>query len=130
MHEISTGQEELDQFGHMILRKREIGQTLGDIICEKTSLETRHAVIGHMQRGGNPTVFDRILGLRTGVKAMELIEKDDYGKMAALKGNKVVSVPLEEATRRKGLNKEWINLPKFFLNNKNKKQQNNTINYF
>ncbi len=113
---INTGQEELDQFGHMILRKREIGQTLGDIICEKTSLETRHAVIGHMQRGGNPTVFDRILGLRTGVKAMELIEKDDYGKMAALKGNKVVSVPLEEATREiKVVNKEWINFAKIFF---------------
>ena len=113
---IIAGPEELDQFGHMILRKREIGQTLGDIICEKTSLETRHAVIGHMQRGGNPTVFDRILGLRTGVKAMELIEKNDYGKMAALKGNRVVSVPLVDATGEiKIVSKEWIKFAKIFF---------------
>lgn len=114
--EMDTEKEELDQFGHMILRKREIGQTLADLICEKTSLETRHAVIGHIQRGGNPTVFDRILGLRTGVKAMELIEKEDFGKMAAMKGNRIVSVPLEEATTEiKVVNKEWIDFAKIFF---------------
>ena len=109
-------EEELDHFGHMILRKREIGQTLGDLICEKTGLETRHAVIGHMQRGGNPTIFDRILGLRTGVKAVELIEKEDYGKMAALQGNEVIAVPMEEATRDiKKVNREWIDFAKIFF---------------
>lgn len=112
----NAGEEELDHFGHMILRKREIGQSLGDLICEKTGLETRHAVIGHIQRGGNPTVFDRILGLRTGVKAVELIEKEDYGKMAALKGNEVIAVPLEEATREiKKVDKEWIDFAKIFF---------------
>jgi 6-phosphofructokinase 1 len=112
----NAGREELDQFGHMILRKREIGQSLGDIISEKTGLDTRHAVIGHIQRGGNPTIFDRILGLRTGVKAMELIEKEDFGKMAAMRGNKIVSVPLEEATREiKIVNKEWISFAKVFF---------------
>jgi len=111
-----TGKEELDQFGHMILRKRGIGQILGDIICEKTGIETRHAVIGHMQRGGIPTVFDRILGLRTGVKAMELIEKQDFGKMAALKGNKIIAVPLEEATKDiKKVSKEWLTFAKIFF---------------
>ena len=112
----ADGEEELDHFGHMILRKREIGQTLGDLICEKTGLETRHAVIGHMQRGGNPTIFDRILGLRTGVKAVELIEKEDYGKMAALQGNEVIAVPMEEATRDiKKVNREWIDFAKIFF---------------
>ena len=112
----AAGQEELDHFGHMILRKREIGQALGDLICEKTGLETRHAVIGHMQRGGNPTVFDRILGLRTGVKAVELIEKEDFGKMAALKGNKIIAVPLEKAIKDiKTVNKEWIDFAKIFF---------------
>ena len=112
----AAGQEELDHFGHMILRKREIGQTLGDLICEKTGLETRHAVIGHMQRGGNPTVFDRVLGLRTGVKAVELIEKEDFGKMAALKGNKIIAVPLEKAIKDiKAVNKEWIDFAKIFF---------------
>jgi len=111
-----TDKEELDQFGHMILRKRGIGQILGDIICEKTGIETRHAVIGHMQRGGIPTVFDRILGLRTGVKAMELIEKQDFGKMAALKGNKIIAVPLDEATKDiKKVSKEWLAFAKIFF---------------
>jgi 6-phosphofructokinase 1 len=114
--EADTDKEELDQFGHMILRKRGIGQILGDIICEKTGIETRHAVIGHMQRGGIPTVFDRILGLRTGVKAMELIEKQDFGKMAALKGNKIIAVPLEEATKDiKKVSKEWLAFAKIFF---------------
>ncbi len=113
---IGIEKEELDQFGHMILRKREIGQVLADLICEKTSLETRHAVIGHIQRGGIPTVFDRMLGLRTGVKAMELIAKEDFGKMAAMNGDKIISVPLEEATKEiKIVNKEWLDFAKIFF---------------
>jgi 6-phosphofructokinase 1 len=110
------GEEELDQFGHMILKKREIGQTLGDIISKKTGIETRHAVIGHMQRGGIPTVFDRILGLRSGVKAVELIKQQEFGKLAALKGNEIIGIPLEEATSKiKTVNQEWINLARIFF---------------
>ena len=113
---VGEGEEELDQFGHMILKKREIGQTLGDIISEKTGIETRHAVIGHMQRGGIPTIFDRVLGLRTGVKAIELIEQQEFGKMAALKGNEVIGIPLEEATREiKIVSQDWIDLAKIFF---------------
>ncbi len=108
--------EELDQFGHMILKKRAIGQSLGDIITEKTGIETRHAVIGHMQRGGIPTVFDRILGLRTGVKALELIQEQDFGKMAALRGNKVIAVPLEEATNEiKKVDPGWLEFARIFF---------------
>jgi phosphofructokinase-like protein len=113
---VVTGPEELDHFGHMILRKREVGQMLSDLIAEKTGLETRHAVIGHMQRGGNPTTFDRVLGLRTGVKAIELIEKGDFGKMAALKGDKVLSVPLEDAIKEiKMVTDSWANFARIFF---------------
>jgi len=113
---VDSGKEELDQFGHMILKKREIGQSLGDIITEKTGIETRHAVIGHMQRGGIPTVFDRMLGLRTGVKAMELIEEQDFGKMAAMKGNEIVAVSLEEATKEiKKVDQEWLKFARIFF---------------
>jgi phosphofructokinase-like protein len=113
---INTGKEELDQFGHMILKKREIGQTLGEIITEKTGIETRNAVIGHIQRGGIPTVFDRILGLRTGVKAVDLIKQQDFGKMAALRGNKMISVPLKDATREiKKVSQEWLEFAKIFF---------------
>lgn len=109
-------EEELDQFGHMILKKREIGLSLGSIISKKTGIETRHAVIGHMQRGGIPTVFDRILGLRTGVKAVEMIESQQFGKMAAMKGNEIVTVPLEEATAEiKRVTQEWIDFAKIFF---------------
>lgn len=110
------GEEELDQFGHMILKKREIGQSLGDIISEKTGIETRHAVIGHMQRGGIPTVFDRMLGLRTGVKAVELIEQQEFGNLAAMKGNEIIAIPLEDATKEiKTVDKKWLDLAKIFF---------------
>ena len=101
-------EEELDQFGHMILKERGIGVQLSNIICERTGLEVRHAVIGHMQRGGIPTVFDRILGLRSGITAVNLIKENKFGYMAALKGNEVVGVPLEEAVSKlKIVDKKW-----------------------
>lgn len=113
---VNTGEEKLDQFGHMILKKREIGQSLGDIISQKTGIETRHAVIGHMQRGGIPTVFDRMLGLRTGVKAVQLIEQGEFGKMAAMKGNEIIAVPLEEATSEiKKVSQKWIDFAELFF---------------
>ena len=109
-------EEELDQFGHMILRERAIGNQLNKLICEKTGIEVRHAVIGHMQRGGIPTVFDRILGLRSGVTAVNLISENKYGYMAALKGNKVIGVPLEEAVSKlKIVDKKWWEFAKVFF---------------
>jgi len=114
--EKDSGEEQLDQFGHMILKKREIGQSLGDIISEKTGIETRYAVIGHMQRGGIPTVFDRMLGLRTGVKAMELIKEENFGKMAAMRGNDIIAVPLAEVTNEiKKVTREWLEFAKIFF---------------
>jgi len=112
----SGGKEELDQFGHMILKERGVGNQLNKLICEKTGLEVRHAVIGHMQRGGIPTVFDRILGLRSGVTAVNLIHEGKYGYMAALKGNKVIGVPLEEAVNKlKVVDKKWWELAQVFF---------------
>jgi len=109
-------EEELDEFGHMILKNRGIGNRLNDIICAKTGLETRYSVIGHMQRGGNPTVFDRLLGLRSGVTAVNLIKKNKYGYMAALKGNEVVGVPLEVAVSKlKVVDEKWWDLAKIFF---------------
>ncbi|MDD4362733.1 MAG: ATP-dependent 6-phosphofructokinase [Atribacterota bacterium] len=109
-------EEKLDQFGHMILKEREIGLALGEVICQKTGIETRHSVIGHMQRGGNPTVFDRMLGLRTGVKAVELIENNEYGMMAALKGNDTIAIPLDEATKNiRIVDNNWLNFAKIFF---------------
>ena len=113
---IETGKEELDQFGHMILRKRGVGQLLADLIEEKTGIETRYAVIGHIQRGGSPTLFDRILGLRCGVAAVDLIAQGKFGYMAALKGNEIIGVPLKEAVSKlKTVDKKWWELAQVFF---------------
>ena len=56
-------------------------------------------VLGHLQRGGSPTAFDRILATRLGVAAMEAVARGDFGKMVALRGTEIVRVPLQEATR-------------------------------
>jgi len=113
---LKTEKEELDEFGHMILKKRGIGEQVADVIEKNTGIETRVAVIGHIQRGGAPTLFDRMLGLRVGVKAVELVLEGKFGYMVALKGNEVVPVLLEEATvQLKTVSLEWIKFMKHFF---------------
>ncbi|MGH7425460.1 MAG: 6-phosphofructokinase, partial [Candidatus Methylomirabilales bacterium] len=111
-----AGKEELDEFGHMILRKRGVADQLTSLIEEKTGIEARSAVIGHMQRGGSPTLFDRILGTRVGVAAADLVAEGRFGHMAALRGNEIVPVPLEEATAElKTVPPEWQQLMETFF---------------
>jgi 6-phosphofructokinase 1 len=89
---------EKDEFGHVQLGTGiGIGEVLKNEIADRTELETRHVVLGHVQRGGSPTAFDRVLGTRLGVKAVEMAEEGDFGKMAALRGTEIVAVDLEEA---------------------------------
>jgi 6-phosphofructokinase 1 len=108
--------EEKDEFGHMLLKKRGVGEIIAEIIERETKLETRCAVIGHMQRGGAPTLFDRMLAYRTGVRAVELAHERKFGEMVALKGNKIVNVPLAEATGKlKTVDKHWWNFAKIFF---------------
>ena len=103
--------QEVDQFGHVILRERGVGERIAKYIEKHTSIETRHAVIGHMQRGGEPTLFDRILATRVGIKAVEMIHEGDFGKMAALVGNEIKAVPLKDATGSlKVVTQEWLKL--------------------
>jgi len=103
--------QEVDQFGHVILKERGMAEKIAKYIESKTGIETRASVIGHMQRGGSPTLFDRILATRVGIKAAELVDKKDFGKMAALVGNKITAVPLEKATGKlKVVNKEWFEI--------------------
>ena len=87
--------EKTDEFGHIYLGG--VGHILADKIEELTGYETRTVVLGHLQRGGTPTAFDRVLGIRFGTRAAELILDDSYGLMVALQGNNIVEVPLEEA---------------------------------
>ncbi|HOW26988.1 MAG TPA: ATP-dependent 6-phosphofructokinase [Elusimicrobiota bacterium] len=111
-----SGKEKLDEFGHMLLKERSVGHEITAIIEKETGIETRLAVIGHIQRGGEPTLFDRILGSRVGVKAAELVAEKKFGQMVALHGNDVVDVALEEATARlKTVPTDWLNFSKVFF---------------
>lgn len=88
-------EEKLDSFGHV--RLGGIGQVLSDEIEKLTGFETRVTVLGHIQRGGSPTAYDRVLGTRFGVAAVKLIEKKKFGRMVSLSGNEIIDVPLEKA---------------------------------
>lgn len=103
--------EELDEFGHMILKDRGVAQRLQTLIEKETGIETRSAVIGHIQRGGAPTLFDRILGTRVGIAAAELVDTGRFGNMVALKGDVIVPVSLDAATAKlKTVTPEWLKL--------------------
>jgi ATP-dependent phosphofructokinase / diphosphate-dependent phosphofructokinase len=92
-------EQELDAFGHVRLARRGIGQQLADEIEHRTGKEARCTVLGHIQRGGTPTAFDRVLATRFGVHAIRAIADGDFGQMVALRGTDIVRVPLAEATR-------------------------------
>jgi 6-phosphofructokinase 1 len=109
-----TQQANLDEFGHV--RLGGIGELLSKEIEKRTGFETRCSVFGHIQRGGTPTAFDRILGTRFGVKAVELIIAKKWGKMVALRGNAIVDVPLEEAVKElKTVDNELYDVAKVFF---------------
>lgn len=93
-----NAEKEVDAFGHVQLGDRNVGEYLAEAIQEKTGWETRSAVVGHVHRGGSPTLFDRVLGQRVGVKAAEMVRDRDFGKMAALQGTEVVAVDIVQAT--------------------------------
>lgn len=90
-----TQSSDLDEFGHEKLGG--IGEVIAKYIEENTGFETRSVTLGHLQRGGSPSAYDRVLGTRLGIHAARLAIKQDYGKMVALRGTEIVSVPLSEA---------------------------------
>jgi 6-phosphofructokinase 1 len=105
---------ETDQFGHV--RLGGVGEALARDIEERTGYETRVTVLGHVQRGGSPTPRDRILATRFGLKAADLVEERKFGRMAALHGDRIVDIPLEEATRElKTVPPEWFDTAKAFF---------------
>ncbi|MET7327035.1 6-phosphofructokinase [Nonomuraea sp. NPDC005650] len=92
--ELQTG--ELDAFGHV--RLGGIGERLAKEIEKRTGKEARTTVLGHIQRGGTPTAYDRVLATRFGLQAIDAAHEGDYGKMVALRGTDIVRVGLDEAT--------------------------------
>src|SRR5215467_7428313 len=84
-----------DEFGHA--RLAGIGNAIAQEIEKRTGFETRSVVLGHIQRGGTPSAFDRVLATRYGLGAIDMVHRGEFGKMAALRGNKIISVPLADA---------------------------------
>ncbi|MFJ4687224.1 6-phosphofructokinase [Streptomyces sp. NPDC088789] len=86
----------VDEFGHV--RLSGIGEWLAREIARRTGTDARTTVLGHVQRGGTPSAFDRWLATRFGLHAIEAIKDEDFGTMTALHGTRIVRVPLDEAT--------------------------------
>ena len=86
---------ELDQYGHKKLGG--ISNVIAKEIESRTGFETRVTVLGHVQRGGSPNPFDRVLGTRLGIAAIDAAQNKEYGKMVALQNGSIVTIPLEEA---------------------------------
>ena len=95
--ELSTSTGERDAFGH--LRLGGVGQQLADALEELTGFETRVTTLGHLQRGGTPTAYDRVLATRYGLLAADLALEKRFGQMTALRGMDVVAAPLNEAVK-------------------------------
>ena len=95
---VVTQTSETDEFGHV--RLGGIGHYLAKEIRNRMNVETRVTILGHVQRGGTPTAYDRVLATRFGVAAVELIKNSNFGKMVAQQGNKIVPINLEEAVSK------------------------------
>jgi 6-phosphofructokinase 1 len=109
-----TQEEGLDAFGHV--RLGGVGDALAREIQERTGYETRVTVLGHVQRGGSPTPRDRVLATRYGLKAADLVLSGSWGRMAALQGDTVLDVSLQEATAElKTVPPAWYDVAQAFF---------------
>jgi ATP-dependent phosphofructokinase / diphosphate-dependent phosphofructokinase len=92
---LSSG--EVDEFGHV--RLGGIGDVLAKEIRQRTGFDARVTVLGHVQRGGTPTAFDRVLATRFGLRAIEAVHEGAFGQMVALQAGKIVRIPIAEAVK-------------------------------
>ena len=98
-----------DEFGHV--RLGGIGNMLAHEIEHRTGFETRAVVLGHIQRGGSPTAFDRVLATRYGIGAIDLVHQGAFGNMVVLRGNHISSIPIVEAIAQTSfVNQELIDV--------------------
>ena len=103
----------VDEFGNP--RLGGVGYYIGKEIEKCIDIETRVVVLGHLQRGGSPTAFDRVLATRYGIAAIDSVHNGNFGQMVALKGNKIVSVPLKDvAGKRKAVDMKLYEISKVF----------------
>ncbi len=77
-----------------------VGEYVAREIAGCLDMDVRVTVLGHLQRGGSPSAFDRCLGSRFGIKALDLIEAGEYGKMVCLKGDEITAAPIEQAVAK------------------------------
>jgi 6-phosphofructokinase 1 len=106
---------EIDAFGHKLLQERGVGNYLGKIIKDELNINTRVAQIGHVQRGGAPTLFDRILTIRLGIKAVDMVKNGEFGRMATLLNGEITSIPLKEVLNKtKRVDDYWISIKNIF----------------
>ena len=115
-----------DNFGNALLLNRDLARTLADRIelairsdetldKRRRHFEARSVVLGHLQRGGSPSAFDRMLGTRMGLKAGELVTKGEYGHMVSLSGTQIAVADLEHAvTERKKVDREYYEAATMF----------------
>jgi phosphofructokinase-like protein len=106
--------EKLDAFGHV--RLGGIGKVLATEIEKRTGYETRFVILGYIQRGGTPTAFDRMLGTRFGVAAVDLVHQGKFGKMVSLKGNQIASIDLKEVmSKTKHIDDDLYDMAELFF---------------
>jgi 6-phosphofructokinase 1 len=105
---------EKDAYGHVMLGG--VGSVLAKMIEKGTGFEARCTVLGHTQRGGTPTSFDRVLGTRFGIAAIELIHKGEFGKIVVLRGNEIIPIELKEIMGQyKTVDDYWYDIAKVFF---------------
>jgi 6-phosphofructokinase 1 len=95
--DLDESDRKLDAFGHVILSDRNVGEFIAKEIEKRTGLETRAAATGHIQRGGAPSAFDRVLASRLGIRAAQCVYEKDFGKMVAIRGTEIVPVEIDKA---------------------------------
>ncbi|MGH7145453.1 MAG: 6-phosphofructokinase [Planctomycetota bacterium] len=87
--------EKRDAFGNLVIQPGDLAEQLAEKLEQETKFETRFIALGHIQRGGSPTAYDRILGTRYGLEAARLVLKGEFGRMVVLKGTDITSLPFE-----------------------------------
>jgi 6-phosphofructokinase 1 len=110
---IVRASEETDNYGYP--RLGGIGQALALELEERTGYETRVTTLGHVQRGGTPTARDRVLATRYGIQAAEMVERGEFGRMAALHATRMESVPLSEVEGVKTVDLRYMDIAKTFF---------------
>jgi ATP-dependent phosphofructokinase / diphosphate-dependent phosphofructokinase len=110
---ITVKNDFVDAFGHVSLGG--VANWLKEKIHEKTGIEARASILGHIQRGGIPTPEDRLLATRFGVTAVKLASENKFGVMVSLQNDKIVTVPLSEAVKERKIGDEWYGIAETFF---------------